>query len=285
MRRPETQAFTIRNAATGTANHVRALVVVEADEVEGLVLDVLEAREAASVDELVLERRDRGLGHRVVVGVALRADRRVDLQLVETVAAMVLARAAYEGGIRVLWMLEPDDPFDREGRWPANVQQTARFHEKLALEFESLAFEDHVVEDRREAAAAIRAFAEGVTGKLPEGIEPTPTVPPLRAMVRELAMPERYVAYRLGSQFTHVGGYAVGIYRRNLGTAVEVGEFLEPDQWIAPLHMTWWSLWMPAARLLSLMKGDVEAFKASLPVEEIEKAVDALAASAVAGGE
>jgi hypothetical protein len=27
--------------------------------------------------------------------------------------AMVLARAAYEGAIRVLWMLKPDNPFDR----------------------------------------------------------------------------------------------------------------------------------------------------------------------------
>jgi hypothetical protein len=112
-------------------------------------------------------------------------------------AAMVLARAAYEGAIRVLWMLKPDNPFDRESRWLANVRQTANFHEQLAREFESLRFEDDVVEDRRAAAATIRAFAEGVTDKLPAGIEPTVTVPPLKEMVKELAMPERYVAYRL----------------------------------------------------------------------------------------
>jgi hypothetical protein len=199
-------------------------------------------------------------------------------------AAMVLARAAYEGGIRVLWMLKPDDPFDRESRWLANLGQTARFHEQLSHEFESLGFEDRVVDDERDVAATIRSFAQGVTDKLPERIEPIPKVPPLREMVRELDIPERYVAYRLGSQFTHVAGYAIGIYRRNLGTAVDLGEFLEPSQWIAPLHMTWWSLWMPTARLLSLLQGDVEAFKASLPVRAIEKAVESLAASSIAGG-
>jgi hypothetical protein len=37
---------------------VEPFVVVEADEVEDLVLELLEAREAAAVDELALEGRD-----------------------------------------------------------------------------------------------------------------------------------------------------------------------------------------------------------------------------------
>ena len=45
---------------------VESLIVVEADEVEDLVFGLFEAREAAPVDELVLERRDPGLGERVV---------------------------------------------------------------------------------------------------------------------------------------------------------------------------------------------------------------------------
>src|SRR5262249_24173452 len=46
---------------------------------------VLEAGEAAPADELVIEGRDPGLGHRVVVGVGLGADRGVDLELVEPI--------------------------------------------------------------------------------------------------------------------------------------------------------------------------------------------------------
>jgi hypothetical protein len=103
-------------------------------------------------------------------------------------------------------------------------------------------------------------------------------------MVTELGMPDRYIAYRLGSQFTHVAGDAVGIHRRNSGAGRGVGEFLDLDQWEAPLHMTWWSLWMPAARLLSLLKGDVDAFKASLPVNEMKEAADLLAAGSPRGG-
>ena len=40
-----------------------------------------------SMDEwdLLLEGRDEGFGHRIIVGVALRADRRVDLQVIEAV--------------------------------------------------------------------------------------------------------------------------------------------------------------------------------------------------------
>src|SRR5215217_3638447 len=31
--------------------------------------------------------------------------------------AMVMARVAFETGVTVRWMLDPDDPFDRELRW------------------------------------------------------------------------------------------------------------------------------------------------------------------------
>jgi hypothetical protein len=49
---------------------VDSLIVVEADPVQDLVFCVLVAGEAAAVDELCLEGRDSGFGHRVVVGVA-----------------------------------------------------------------------------------------------------------------------------------------------------------------------------------------------------------------------
>src|SRR5262249_5032586 len=62
-----------------------SVAVVEADPVERLVFGVLEGREAAPVDELALEGRDPGFGHRVVVGVALGADRGCGAELVEAV--------------------------------------------------------------------------------------------------------------------------------------------------------------------------------------------------------
>jgi hypothetical protein len=49
------------------------------------VLGVLEAGEAAPVDELRLEGRDPGLGERVVVGVSPRADRGREPELVQAV--------------------------------------------------------------------------------------------------------------------------------------------------------------------------------------------------------
>ncbi len=62
---------------------------------------------------------------------------------------------------------------------------------------------------------------------------------------------------------------------------MEVGEFVKADQWVAPLHMTWWSLWVPAVRLLSLLRGDVDAFKASLPVNAIKEVVSMLEGASV----
>jgi hypothetical protein len=44
---------------------VQSLLVVEADPAEHVVFGVLEGRETGTVDELALEGRDSGLGHRV----------------------------------------------------------------------------------------------------------------------------------------------------------------------------------------------------------------------------
>jgi hypothetical protein len=64
---------------------VESLVVVEADPLVDLVLGVLEAGGASPVDALALEGRGPGFGHCIVIGVALRADRGIDPELVEPV--------------------------------------------------------------------------------------------------------------------------------------------------------------------------------------------------------
>lgn len=50
-------------------------------------------------------------------------------------AAMVLTRAAYEGALRVMWMLHPDDPFEREARYLAMLKETEELARVAAREF------------------------------------------------------------------------------------------------------------------------------------------------------
>jgi hypothetical protein len=106
---------------------VQPLLVVEADPVQDLVLGVLEAREAAPVDELRLEGRYPGLGERVVVGVPARADRGREPELVQAVgvgeARVLRAPIAVRDEPRI-WPAQPVRRFERvEDEFGAQVSR------------------------------------------------------------------------------------------------------------------------------------------------------------------
>lgn len=191
-------------------------------------------------------------------------------------AAMVLTRAAYEGALRVLWMLQPDDPFDREARYLAMLKEAERLAEVAAREFAEIGADDATVQGHLLVAGGIRGFREGVASKLPTGVTVPRNVPPLKDMIAESGFSARYLLYKFGCQYVHSTNYATGIYRKHLGDAMEIGEFVQPEMWAEPLQLTWWSLQAPTARLLVIAGGDPTAFAASLPSSEMERTVVAL---------
>jgi len=46
-------------------------------------------------------------------------------------SANVLARAVFETSVKAAWMVQPDDPFQRELRWLAHLQEEVRMHDRL----------------------------------------------------------------------------------------------------------------------------------------------------------
>jgi hypothetical protein len=192
-------------------------------------------------------------------------------------AAMVLTRAAYESSLRISWMLHPDDPFEREGRYLALLEETERLFKEAAREFAGMRADDATVQGHALVADQIREFREGVAAQLPAGVAPPRTVPRLKDMIAESGFSARYLLYKFGCQYVHATNYATGLYRRHLGNAMELGEFIEPKMWAEPLQLTWWSLQAPTARLLDILGADSKAFAASLPTSEMNRLVATLA--------
>jgi hypothetical protein len=58
---------------------------------------------------------------------------RKDLVLLPS--AFTLARAAYEATMRILWMLDPDDPSAREVRWLAHFREADEYYKRMADQF------------------------------------------------------------------------------------------------------------------------------------------------------
>jgi hypothetical protein len=69
-------------------------------------------------------------------------------------AAMVLTRAAYESALRTLWMLQPEDPFERETRYLALLEETEKLAQFAAREYRQLGAEDETVQGHASVAEA-----------------------------------------------------------------------------------------------------------------------------------
>jgi hypothetical protein len=50
------------------------------------------------------------------------------------------------------------------------------------------------------------------------------------------------------------------LYRRNFGTLKQIGEFISPVDWQAPLHMAWYNLQVFGESILRSLKSEVPEF-------------------------
>jgi hypothetical protein len=147
-------------------------------------------------------------------------------------AAWSNTRVAFEQSVRIVWMLHPNDRFEAECRWLAFLEKYERFERAMVAE----------VPDRSELhssrAEAIRGFRLGVAARLPEGY--TPLRPPrFRDMLTAIGNPQLYQYYREGSQYVHGSMHGSSSYRRNLGTARDLGDFTSTVDWVLPLRLAW----------------------------------------------
>ena len=151
--------------------------------------------------------------------------------------AWAAGRACIEAGATVRWLLEPADPFEREARWLARVNEDISYADAVAKAYGKTG--DSVVRDKTVA------FRDGVAAKLPKGI-----VVPKRAPKMEdlLAGDERiYGLYREASQYVHGSHYGAGLFRQHLGTDKRFEERIRTRSWFSPLYAAAWGLGVGAA--------------------------------------
>lgn len=160
-------------------------------------------------------------------------------------AAWVNARAVFEHAVRILWLLDPEDPMARECRWLGMLADTERSHRLVAQGSEGYPGGDGL----RETAESIRTFREGVIAVLPDGYSPQKP-PSFEAMLRSLNSAHLYGIYRQGSQYVHGSMWGTEGYRKNLGNVAEFGEFIRTESWALPLQLCWVSLRNAGGRLL-----------------------------------
>lgn len=187
-------------------------------------------------------------------GVLLLA--RHDLVLLPS--ALVTSRALFEASVRCRWMLKPIDPFEREVRWLAHFRSAEEQWSKLAKS-------KYILEEARAQAAdseaVYRRFGDGIADLLrKEGNLPLKNPPNLWEMLKELDEPHLYLRYILLSAYTHSNLEAGSLYRENLGSAKQYGEFISGRDWHLPLEVSFKSFFTAARSFLEAVDADVAFF-------------------------
>jgi hypothetical protein len=198
--------------------------------------------------------------------------------LVLAPAGMVLARAALETAVKAAWMVNADDPFEREVRWLAHLAEEERFHQRVASRLSKAGASGEASE---RTAAIIRTFREQVTERLPAHVAPRHRNPTIDDMLTDLGARGLNLAYINLSQFTHGSHVATSTYRRNLGAMKQFGEFVSPSSWFQPLSVCWLSLSGPGRLVLLRLGGNPEAFLTEQDVLRFKGHVDAIGSPAV----
>jgi hypothetical protein len=185
-------------------------------------------------------------------------------------SALVLTRAAFETTARILWMLHPNEVFDREARFLAHLGGEAEYFQRFAKFLEQFG---HDGESWRSSFESIRNFRMGVQNKLPASIQRVETLPNLRDMLKDIGQEGLYATYMHLSQFSHGSPVAGGLYRRGRGLSMRLGEFIYPESWVDPLRSAWWCVAKGGQKILERVVGDSGGFP---PPDFVKRVNDAL---------
>jgi hypothetical protein len=149
-------------------------------------------------------------------------------------AANVIARSLLEVGYRSMWLLQANDPFEREGRWLAYLRDGIKHYRALT---KASSLSELQRQRFSQIADTHEKFANDMQVLLTaEGNKP-PRFPSFREVASVTALPECYHLFVLLSAFTHSNVMSLQLYRRHLGTAKEFGEFIGAADWALSLSV------------------------------------------------
>jgi hypothetical protein len=198
---------------------------------------------------------------------------RVDLAYFPS--AMVLGRSALESGLKTEWMMTPDDPLEREGRWMARLEEyriyIGRMKRRLATSRKDLQWlQDQLDHVQQTYDAALTKFPAGFT---------PPAIPNMADLLVQQNVEADYAHYILASQFSHGGLMGTEIYRQELVGDSSPVEGTRPRMWLYPFQYCWIGLHDGWVKFLARTGGDVAAFEDPKLGQRMGAALQALHAS------
>ena len=155
--------------------------------------------------------------------------------------ALPIARTAFETGIKILWMLDPDDPYEREVRWLTYLKTEEDFHRKLGKE---------IGNTKHDEAESIRDFRVRIEGLLLNKYKLYKQLPNFRQILQEIGEERKYSLYIMLSQYNHSTHAATSLYRKGIGRSVEVKDITSSGDWKIPLSACYFGFASAGCRII-----------------------------------
>jgi hypothetical protein len=198
------------------------------------------------------------------------------------------ARAGFEAAIKAAWLVDADDPFDREARWLAHLSSQERYLSRSANEL-SEAEQNATVspqvrevrlaraEQLRKWEASVRDFRLKIAEMLPPDVVRLKGIPTFKDMLASLGGQKLYSLYVYLSQTAHAEHNATWLYRTGgLGTKKRIGEFVSPSDWGGPLRTSFLNFAHPCRIFFARLGGNPDGFLDADTHRMVEDAIEAI---------
>jgi hypothetical protein len=181
--------------------------------------------------------------------------------------AATISRTTFETGATAAWLMVPDDPFEREGRWLGYYRSHERFYENLAKDLVRIGSSNSEV--MWQAAHHYRDWRAAIEQVMPRHVKHVlkPTMPEI---LKELGYSNLYLAYRSTSQVVHAEPDALDLVRqidyikdnpndtspifKSSEQVTRWGSFIDDKLWVVLLRMNAWGLIISLTSVLDRIK-------------------------------
>ena len=193
-------------------------------------------------------------------------------------AAITAARGAFESGVRSLWMVDADDPFEREGRWlgflDSDVEARGRFARRA--DADAMATESSV--DQLTLAKHFRTRHDDIKRLLANKGRKPVSVPKFDAMMKATRVRTSYAHYVHSSQYAHGTLWATWAFRGEDWASRSGRESRDERAWSLALQLCAAALLDPAPRVLKRLGVSTRIFRKNYATQ-LERAIAAVRAS------
>jgi hypothetical protein len=187
--------------------------------------------------------------------------------------AVHLTRSVFEMAIKVLWMLNPSDEFEREVHWLAQLQTEVTYFKGYSDRLRVMGSDNS---DAVKSCEYTSGYMEEVVKVLPKPYKPLKKIPNMYEMMDKIGARDKYLDYMYMSQFTHSTHVATGVYRRGLGNDAVFGEYIRPDDWRQVFSLCWYSFDKSGNRILEVLGGDIGKFYTDDFIQEFERTIQGI---------